>query len=144
MNSYRAAALSFFNVPVPIRELLNVAVEIQSHQLAVPIDHRTARVSPRQDDGDRPHLDAEGPLELAPTFLGAHAIPPEYKDEAAITAAYVVIPDQLLRDPVAGIYHNIIKNVGLARFAQKKTEKIQRGVTNPTNQAALLAFRERE
>ena len=26
-------------------------------------------------------LDAEGPLELAPTFLGAHAIPPEYKDD---------------------------------------------------------------
>ena len=26
-------------------------------------------------------LDAAGPLELAPTFLGAHAIPPEYKDE---------------------------------------------------------------
>jgi imidazolonepropionase len=25
-------------------------------------------------------LDAEGPLELAPTFLGAHAIPPEFKD----------------------------------------------------------------
>jgi imidazolonepropionase len=25
-------------------------------------------------------LDAAGPLELAPTFLGAHAIPPEYKD----------------------------------------------------------------
>lgn len=25
-------------------------------------------------------LDAEGPLELAPTLLGAHAIPPEYKD----------------------------------------------------------------
>jgi imidazolonepropionase len=25
------------------------------------------------------NLDAEGPLELAPTFLGAHAIPPEYK-----------------------------------------------------------------
>ena len=25
-------------------------------------------------------LDAEGPLEIAPTFLGAHAIPPEYKD----------------------------------------------------------------
>jgi len=24
-------------------------------------------------------LDAEGPIELAPTFLGAHAIPPEYK-----------------------------------------------------------------
>lgn len=27
------------------------------------------------------HLDAEGPLELAITFLGAHAIPPEYKDD---------------------------------------------------------------
>jgi imidazolonepropionase len=26
-------------------------------------------------------LDAEGPLEIAPTFLGAHAIPPEYKDD---------------------------------------------------------------
>jgi imidazolonepropionase len=27
-------------------------------------------------------LDAEGPLEIAPTFLGAHAIPPEYKDDS--------------------------------------------------------------
>ena len=27
-------------------------------------------------------LDAAGPLELAPTFLGAHAIPPEYKDRS--------------------------------------------------------------
>ena len=26
-------------------------------------------------------LDAEGPLELAPTFLGAHAIAPEYRDD---------------------------------------------------------------
>ena len=26
-------------------------------------------------------LDAEGPLELAPTFLGAHAVAPEYKDD---------------------------------------------------------------
>jgi imidazolonepropionase len=26
-------------------------------------------------------LDAEGPLEIAPTFLGAHAIAPEYKDD---------------------------------------------------------------
>ncbi len=26
-------------------------------------------------------LDAEGPLDIAPTFLGAHAIPPEYKDD---------------------------------------------------------------
>jgi imidazolonepropionase len=27
-------------------------------------------------------LDAEGPLSLAPTFLGAHAVPPEYQDRA--------------------------------------------------------------
>jgi imidazolonepropionase len=27
-------------------------------------------------------LDSEGPLELAPTFLGAHAVPPEYKGRA--------------------------------------------------------------
>jgi imidazolonepropionase len=26
-------------------------------------------------------LDAEGPLDLVPTFLGAHAIPPEFKDD---------------------------------------------------------------
>jgi len=32
------------------------------------------------------HLDAEGPLDLAPTFLGAHAVPPEY---AGRTEAYV-------------------------------------------------------
>ncbi len=31
-------------------------------------------------------LDAEGPLDLAPTFLGAHAVPPEY---AGRTEAYV-------------------------------------------------------
>lgn len=27
-------------------------------------------------------LDAEGPLEMIPTFMGAHAVPPEYKDDA--------------------------------------------------------------
>jgi imidazolonepropionase len=26
-------------------------------------------------------LDAEGPMDISPTFLGAHAIPPEYKDD---------------------------------------------------------------
>jgi len=33
-------------------------------------------------------LDAEGPLEIVPTFLGAHAIPPEY---AGRTAEYVAL-----------------------------------------------------
>lgn len=28
-------------------------------------------------------LDAEGPLELVPTFLGAHAVPPEYRSDRA-------------------------------------------------------------
>jgi imidazolonepropionase len=28
------------------------------------------------------NLDAEGPLEIVPTFLGAHAVPPEYKGRA--------------------------------------------------------------
>ncbi len=27
-------------------------------------------------------LDAEGPLEMIPTFMGAHAVPPEYKDDS--------------------------------------------------------------
>lgn len=34
-------------------------------------------------------LDAEGPMELAPTFLGAHAIPPEYKNDPEGYAALV-------------------------------------------------------
>ncbi len=29
-------------------------------------------------------LDAEGPLELAPTFLGAHAVAPEYRDDPQV------------------------------------------------------------
>ena len=33
-------------------------------------------------------LDTEGPLEIVPTFLGAHAIPPEY---AGRTAEYVAL-----------------------------------------------------
>jgi imidazolonepropionase len=37
-------------------------------------------------------LDSEGPLEMAPTFLGAHAVPPEYKQR---TDAYV---DALCRE----------------------------------------------
>ena len=28
----------------------------------------------------RPTLDAEGPLDLVPTFLGGHEVPPEYAD----------------------------------------------------------------
>jgi len=35
-------------------------------------------------------LDATQPVEIAPTFLGAHAIPPEYKDRASAYTALVI------------------------------------------------------
>jgi imidazolonepropionase len=34
-------------------------------------------------------LDAQGPLEIVPTFLGAHAFPPEYKEDPDGYTAYV-------------------------------------------------------
>ncbi|MGA3058366.1 MAG: imidazolonepropionase [Candidatus Limnocylindrales bacterium] len=42
-------------------------------------------------------LAAEGPIELVPTFLGAHAVPAEYRDRPDGTAAYVasVVDEQL-------------------------------------------------
>lgn len=42
-------------------------------------------------------LNQEGPLELVPTFMGAHAVPPEYKDN---TDAYV---DLLCREMLPGV-----------------------------------------
>ena len=43
-------------------------------------------------------LNQEGPLELIPTFLGAHAVPPEYKDRPE---AYV---DLLCEEMIPGVY----------------------------------------
>jgi imidazolonepropionase len=42
-------------------------------------------------------LGVEGPVEVVPTFLGAHAVPPEFRSRPAGTEAYVrsVIDDQL-------------------------------------------------
>jgi imidazolonepropionase len=42
-------------------------------------------------------LDREGPLEIVPTFLGAHAVAPEYRDRPDANAAYLrnVIDEQL-------------------------------------------------
>jgi imidazolonepropionase len=42
-------------------------------------------------------LGREGPMEVVPTFLGAHAVPAEYRDRPDATAAYVahVIGEQL-------------------------------------------------
>lgn len=43
------------------------------------------------------HLDEEGPVSVVPTFLGAHAVPPEWRNRPDGTEAYVrsVIEDQL-------------------------------------------------
>lgn len=42
-------------------------------------------------------LDREGPVEIVPTYLGAHAVPPEFRERPDATEAYVrsVIEDQL-------------------------------------------------
>jgi imidazolonepropionase len=42
-------------------------------------------------------LGREGPIDIVPTFLGAHAVPPEFRDRPDATEAYVssVIEDQL-------------------------------------------------
>ena len=43
------------------------------------------------------HLDREGPVDIVPTFLGAHAVPPEYRVRPSGAEAYVrhVIEEQL-------------------------------------------------
>jgi imidazolonepropionase len=50
-------------------------------------------------------LRAEGPVEIAPTFLGAHALAPEFRDRPDAAAAYIesVIDDQLPRVAEQGI-----------------------------------------
>ena len=50
-------------------------------------------------------LGREGPVELVPTFLGAHAVPAEYRDRPAGTEAYVdsVIAEQLPAVAAQGI-----------------------------------------
>jgi imidazolonepropionase len=42
-------------------------------------------------------LGREGPIDIVPTFLGAHAVPPEFRDQPDATEAYVssVIEEQL-------------------------------------------------
>ncbi len=50
-------------------------------------------------------LGAEGPVEVVPTFLGAHAVPPEFRDQPGGTDAYLasVIDEQLPRVSEQGI-----------------------------------------
>ena len=72
-------------------------------------------------------LDAEGPIQLVPTFLGAHAVAPEFRGRPDATAAYVaaVIDEQL--PAVAG--------QGIARFCDVFCE---RGVFDPEKTARVL------
>lgn len=51
-------------------------------------------------------LNQEGPLELIPTFMGAHAVPPEYKDNPD---AYV---DLLCKEMIPGVFNWWQNNVG--------------------------------
>jgi imidazolonepropionase len=73
-------------------------VEVKSgYGLAVESELRLLRVAAA--------LGAEGPVEVVPTFLGAHAIAPEYRDRDDPAAAYLdhVIGDQLPRVAEQGI-----------------------------------------
>ena len=57
-------------------------------------------------------LNAEGPLELVPTFLGAHAVPPEYRNDRA---GYIrLLIDEMLPE---------IARCGLAEFCDVFCEK---------------------
>jgi imidazolonepropionase len=50
-------------------------------------------------------LNEEGPVEIAPTFLGAHAVPPEYRERPDAADAFIadVIDEQLPRVAEQGI-----------------------------------------
>ncbi len=53
-------------------------------------------------------LDREGPVQLVPTFLGAHAVPAEYRDRPDGTDAYVA---SVVRDQIPAVARQ-----GIARF----------------------------
>jgi imidazolonepropionase len=72
-------------------------------------------------------LDREGPVELVPTYLGAHAIPGEYRDRPDGTDAYVasIIDEQL----------PLVAAQGIARFCDVFCET---GVFSPDQTARIL------
>lgn len=72
-------------------------------------------------------LDREGPVQLVPTFLGAHAVPAEYRGRASGTDAYVatVIGDQL----------PAVARQGIARFCDVFCEA---GVFSPGQSRHIL------
>jgi len=72
-------------------------------------------------------LDAEGPIQLVPTFLGAHAVAPEFRGRPDATAAYVaaVIDEQL----------PAVARQGIARFCDVFCES---GVFDPEQTSRVL------
>lgn len=81
-----------------VLELGTTTVEVKSgYGLTVADELKMLRVVRR--------LDAEGPLDLVPTFLGAHEVPPEYRDR----------PDDYVELVVTEMIPEVAR-AGLARF----------------------------
>jgi imidazolonepropionase len=76
-------------------------------------------------------LDQEGPVQLVPTYLGAHAVPAEYRDLPNGTDLYVahVVRDQL----------PLVAEQGIARFCDVFCEA---GVFSPGQTSRVLAAAE--
>jgi imidazolonepropionase len=73
-------------------------------------------------------LASEGPIELVPTYLGAHAVPTEYRDKPDGTDAYVA---HILRDQLP-----LVAGQGIARFCDVFCEA---GVFTPAQAARVLS-----
>jgi imidazolonepropionase len=73
-------------------------------------------------------LDLEGPIQLVATYLGAHAVPAEYRDVPNGADAYV---DQIVRDQLPRVAEQ-----GIARFCDVFCED---GVFNPAQTTRVLS-----
>ncbi len=73
-------------------------------------------------------LDAEGPVELVPTFLGAHAVAPEFRDRPDGADAYVA---SVIREQLPAVAEQ-----GIARFCDVFCEA---GVFSPGQTARILS-----
>jgi imidazolonepropionase len=73
-------------------------------------------------------LDREGPVQLVPTYLGAHAVPADFRGRSGGTDAYV--------DSVIGDQLPAVARQGIARFCDVFCET---GVFDPGQTARILA-----
>jgi imidazolonepropionase len=78
-------------------------------------------------------LDAEGPIELVPTYLGAHAVPAEYRDRPGGTGADEYVA-HIVRDQLP-----LVAQQGIARFCDVFCEV---GVFSPGQTARILSAAE--